>query len=932
MAESLTNTPPVAAEAPRYDFGEAEPRWQRAWAERGCFRVADVPTDNKPKYYVLEMFPYPSGQIHMGHVRNYTLGDVVARYKRARGYSVMHPMGWDAFGLPAENAARERNIHPAKWTRENIAAMRLELQRMGLSLEWEREFATCDPEYYGHQQKLFLDFLRAGLVERKESWVNWDPVDGTVLANEQVIDGRGWRSGALVEKKQLSQWFLKITEYAQELLDALDTLDRWPERVRLMQARWIGRSEGARLTFQLDSSSSWPGLARPSTSLSVAHKEGVDGRHEAGHDGKPHQQNAPLAPIGSSGETAAVAGLEGVEVYTTRPDTLFGMSFLALAPEHPLSAAVAARDSKAAGFVAECRRMGTSEAVIETAEKQGYDTGLRVRHPFLTGVSFPVWIANFVLMEYGTGAIFGCPGHDQRDLDFARKYGLDVVPVVLPPGEDPAKFAIGNEAYVGVGTMINSDFMNGLNVEAAKLAVIAELERLGVGRGEVNWRLRDWGVSRQRYWGCPIPVIHCDACGVVPVPDDQLPVKLPDDVTFDRPGNPLDHHPIWKHVACPRCGAAARRETDTFDTFVDSAWYFARFCSPGADVPVERAAVDRWMPVDQYIGGIEHAILHLLYSRFFIRAMKRTGHLDVEEPFAGLFTQGMVTHESYRSSPGPNGTWLYPEEVIKQSDGMTVHRDTGEEVVVGRVEAMSKSKRNTVDPEAIIARFGADTARWFILSDNPPERDMEWTEAGVAGAYRFIQRVFRLVENLGAAQTEGASDAALALRRVTHRTIAAVSEALDSFAFNVAVARLYELANAISDAAPRIRSGVASDEPGLGAARREAVEMLTRLIAPMMPHLAEEIYSRIRPGSALLVAELPWPEADPELLVADTVTIALQVMGRLRGTISAPPDAPAAAVIAAAEAEPNVARALAGKRVVKRVHVPNRIVNFVVAR
>jgi leucyl-tRNA synthetase len=870
MNESVT----VAAEAPRYDFRAAEPRWQRAWAERGCFRVADVPADNKPKYYVLEMFPYPSGKIHMGHVRNYTLGDVVARYKRARGFAVMHPMGWDAFGLPAENAARERGIHPAKWTWENIAAMRAELQRMGMSLEWEREFATCDPAYYGHQQKLFLDFLRAGLVERKESWVNWDPVDGTVLANEQVIDGRGWRSGALVEKKQLSQWFLKITDYAQELLDALDTLDRWPERVRLMQERWIGRSEGARLTFLLD---------RPE------------------------------------------ACLEGVEVYTTRPDTLFGMSFLALAPEHPLSAAVAARDAKAAEFVAECRRMGTSEAVIETAEKKGYDTGLRVRHPFLKDATFPVWIANFVLMEYGTGAIFGCPAHDQRDLDFARKYGLSVLPVVLPPGADAATFTIGDEAYVGSGTIFNSGFMNGLDVEAAKRAVIAELERLGVGNGEVNWRLRDWGVSRQRYWGCPIPVIHCDACGVVPVPDEQLPVKLPDDVTFDRPGNPLDHHPTWKHVACPRCNAAARRETDTFDVFVDSAWYFARFCSPRADVPVDREAVDHWMPVDQYIGGIEHAILHLLYSRFFTRAMKRCGHLDVDEPFAGLFTQGMVTHESYRSAPGPNGAWLYPDEVIRQPDGGAMHRDTGEPVVIGRVEAMSKSKRNTVDPEAIIGRYGADTARWFILSDNPPDRDMEWTEAGVAGAFRFTQRVFRLVENLDDAAAPGSSDTALALRRVTHRTIAAVSDALDGFAFNVAVARLHELANGIAEAER------ASDEPGLGAARREAVETLARLIAPMMPHLAEEVYHRMHPSSATLVADLPWPEADPDLLAADTVTIAVQVMGRLRGTISAPPDAPADAVIASAEAEPNVARALAGKRVVKRIHVPNRIVNFVVA-
>jgi leucyl-tRNA synthetase len=657
MNESVT----VAADAPRYDFRSAEPRWQRAWAERGCFRVDDVPTDNKPKYYVMEMFPYPSGKIHMGHVRNYTLGDVVARYKRARGFSVLHPMGWDAFGLPAENAARERGIHPAKWTWENIANMRGELQRMGLSLEWEREFATCDPAYYGHQQKLFLDFLRAGLVERKESWVNWDPVDGTVLANEQVIDGRGWRSGAPVEKKQLSQWFFKITDYAQELLDALETLDRWPERVRLMQAKWIGRSEGARLNFAL---------------------------------------------------TEAVGEIVEGEVYTTRPDTLYGMSFLALAPEHPLSAAVAARDPVAAAFIADCRRMGTSEAAIETAEKRGYDTGLRVRHPFLKDATFPVWIANFVLMEYGTGAIFGCPAHDQRDLDFARKYDLSVVPVVLPPGADPATFAVGDEAYVGPGTIFNSGFLDGLAVDAAKRRVIEELERIGVGHGEVNWRLRDWGISRQRYWGCPIPVIHCGACGVVPVPDEQLPVKLPDDVTFDRPGNPLDHHPTWKHVACPKCGAAARRETDTCDTFVDSAWYFARYCSPHADVPAVAAAVAHWMPVDQYIGGIEHAILHLLYSRFFTRAMKRTGHIAVDEPFAGLFTQGMVTHESYRSAPGPNGTWLYPEEIVKQPDGTVVHSGTGEPVVVGRVEAMSKSKRNTVDPEAIITRYGADTARW----------------------------------------------------------------------------------------------------------------------------------------------------------------------------------------------------------------------------
>ena len=864
---------PAAPEpGPRYDFAAAEPKWQREWAERGCFRVADVPTDGKPKYYVLEMFPYPSGKIHMGHVRNYTLGDVVARYKRARGHSVMHPMGWDAFGLPAENAARERGVHPAKWTYENIANMRVELQRMGLSLEWEREFATCQPEYYRHQQKLFLDFLRAGLVERKESWVNWDPVDGTVLANEQVIDGKGWRSGAPVEKKQLSQWFLSITKYAQELLDALDRMDRWPERVRLMQANWIGRSEGAKLRFSLD---------------------GTD---------------------------------ETVEVYTTRPDTLYGMSFLAVAPEHPLAAAAASRDPRAADFVAECRSHGTSEATIEAGEKLGFDTGMRVKHPFIEGATYPVWIANFVLMEYGTGAIFGCPAHDQRDLDFARKYGLQVIPVVLPPGADPASFSVGTEAYVGPGTAFNSDFLDGLDVDAAKRTVIQKLEALGVGQGVTNWRLRDWGVSRQRYWGCPIPIIHCGACGVVPVPDDALPVKLPDDVTFDRPGNPLDHHPTWKHVDCPRCGKPAVRETDTFDTFVDSSWYFARYCSPTADVPLVKAAVDHWMPVDQYIGGIEHAILHLLYSRFFTRAMKDTGHISVEEPFAGLFTQGMVNHESYRTA---DHRWLAPEEIEKRPDGTVVNRDTGEPVIVGRVEAMSKSKRNGIDPGAIIARYGADTARWFILSDNPPERDMEWTESGVAGAFRFTQRVFRLAEALDGVRAEimpdGFGPAGRALRRATHRCIAAVTEALEGFAFNVAVARLYELANAITDAER------AAPESGLAWARREAVEMLARLSAPMMPHLAEAVYARLFPDSGHLVAELLWPEAEADLLVAESVTIAVQVGGKLRGTIEVAPNAAAEVVLAAAEADPNVAKALEGRRIVKRVHVPNRIVNFVVA-
>jgi len=847
----------------RYDFAAAEPRWQEAWNAARCFSVPDVPPAGSKKYYVLEMFPYPSGKIHMGHVRNYTLGDVVARYKRATGHLVMHPMGWDAFGLPAENAARERGIHPAKWTYANIAAMRTELKRMGLSLEWEREFATCDPEYYGQQQKLFLDCLASGLVERKESWVNWDPVDGTVLANEQVIDGKGWRSGAPVEKKKLSQWFFAITKFAPDLLEALSKLDRWPERVRLMQANWIGRSEGARLRFQLSAE--------------------IDGNHD-------------------------------VEVFTTRPDTLFGMSFLAVAAEHPLAAAAAARSAQAAAFVAECRSQGTSEVAIEQGEKKGFDTGFTVKHPF-TGAEYPVWIANFVLMEYGTGAIFGCPAHDQRDLDFARKYGLSVLPVVLPPGTDAASFSVADQAFTDDGISINSGFLNGLDVPAAKRAAIARVEELGQGQGVTNWRLRDWGVSRQRYWGCPIPIIHCDDCGVVAVPAGQLPVVLPEDVDFSRPGNPLDHHPTWRHVDCPSCGKPARRETDTFDTFVDSSWYFARFCSPRAAEPVTHAAVDAWLPVDQYIGGIEHAILHLLYSRFFTRAMKATGHVKLDEPFAGLFTQGMVTHESYRSTVDQR--WLYPEEVEKLGDGLAIVKGTNEPVTVGRIESMSKSKRNTVDPGAIIDRYGADTARWFILSDNPPERDMEWSESGVAGASRFIGRIWRLAQNLREADAPDEA-AGKKLRQATHRTIASVTEALDGFTFNVAVARIHELANHIADSpsAPLV-------------ARREALEALIRLASPMMPHLAEEIWATVNPDAGL-VAQLPWLVADPGLLRADTATLAVQVLGKLRGTIEIAVDATDEEVFALAESEPNVMRALDGKPVKKRIHVKGRVVNLVI--
>ena len=857
---------------PRYDAAATEAKWQTVWAERKCFESPS--DDRRPKYYVLEMFPYPSGRIHMGHVRNYTLGDVVARYKRATGHNVLHPMGWDAFGLPAENAARRQGIHPAKWTYANIAAMRRELQRMGLSLDWSREIATCHPGYYARQQKLFLDLLDAGLAYRRRSWVNWDPVDGTVLANEQVIDGRGWRSGAPVEKRELEQWFFHVTRYADDLLEALDRLENWPERVRTMQRRWIGRSEGVRLTFDIE-------------------------------------------------------GGEGVAVYTTRPDTLFGASFLALSPDHPLAREIAAGDPAAAGFVAECGGLGTSEEAIEQAEKRGYDTGLRARHPLREGHTLPLYIANFVLMEYGTGAIFGCPAHDQRDLEFARAYGLPVLPVVAPAEADPATFEIGAEAYVGDGVLVHSDFLDGLGVDAAKEKVARHLEHRGIGRREVNFRLRDWGVSRQRYWGCPIPVIHCESCGPVPVPEADLPVLLPDDANFDNPGNPLESHATWKHTPCPACGRGARRETDTLDTFVDSSWYFARFCSPRADAPVDKAAVGAWLPTDQYIGGIEHAVLHLLYARFFTRALRATGHLDLDEPFAALFTQGMVGHQTYRSE---GGDWLYPDEVRIDGNGEAVHVETGAPVTIGRAEKMSKSLRNVVDPDAIIGRFGADTARWFMLSDSPPERDLEWTDSGAAGAARFVQRLWRLFEEGAetappprpAKQDAAEGDGAGAqLRAATHRAIAAVTADVERFRFNVAVARIHEFANAIAEA---------REHGGLGWALREALETLALLIGPMMPHLAEEAWQRL--GHDTLVAEMAWPVHDPELVRADTVRLGIQVNGKLRGAFEVPPGLTETEVreraLAEAESQSRVAAALAGRPIRKVVVVPGRIVSFVV--
>jgi leucyl-tRNA synthetase len=874
----------------RYNARETEPRWQRLWEERGIFSTRN---DNlKPKYYVLEMFPYPSGRIHMGHVRNYTMGDVVARYMRAKGHNVLHPMGWDAFGMPAENAAMQNKTHPAKWTYENIATMKKQLKSMGLSLDWSREIATCDPSYYKHQQRMFLDFLKAGLVERKQSKVNWDPVDQTVLANEQVIDGRGWRSGALVEQRELTQWFFKISKYSDELLSALDTLDRWPDKVRLMQRNWIGRSEGLLIRFALDTKST---------------------------------------PAGES----------EVEVFTTRPDTLFGAKFVALSPDHPLAAEAAKKNPALAAFIEECRHTGTAQAEIETAEKKGFDTGIKAVHPLDPTWQLPVYVANFVLMDYGTGAIFGCPAHDQRDLDFVNKYGLGNTPVVCPEGQDPASFVITDTAYDGDGRMINSRFLDGMTIAEAKEEVAKRLESAtfgnrAVAQRQVNFRLRDWGISRQRYWGCPIPIIHCETCGVVPVPVKDLPVQLPDDIEFDRPGNPLDRHTKWKTVSCPQCGNAhARRETDTMDTFVDSSWYFARFTDPwNENAPTTRDVVDRMMPVDQYIGGVEHAILHLLYSRFFTRAMKATGHIGMDEPFAGMFTQGMVVHETYKKQ---DGTFASPAEVKIEGDGKTRYGSlltTGEPIEIGSIEKMSKSKRNTVDPDDIIGTYGADTARWFMLSDSPPDRDVIWSEEGVQGASRFVQRIWRLVNTAaphlppsGTPLTDLDNEAVLTVRRAAHRTLADVSNAIERLRFNTAIAKLYTFVGVLADVVDGPAKALETNA-AVAAASREAFDILLRLISPMMPHLAEQCWQIL--GHQGLVSEAQWPEIEASLLVDDTITLPVQVNGKKRADVTVARNAANPEIEAAVLALDTVKSALDGKSPRKVIIVPQRIVNVVV--
>lgn len=846
----------------RYNFKTSEAKWQKVWDEQKVF-CTDIDA-SKPKYYVLEMLPYPSGRIHMGHVRNYTLGDVAARYRKALGFNLIHPMGWDSFGLPAENAAMERKVHPGEWTNKNIAEMKAQLKPLGFSYDWSREIATHTPEYYRHEQKMMIDFWKSGLLYRKESHVNWDPVENTVLANEQVIDGRGWRSGAVVERKLIHQWFLKITDFADDLVQGLDTLTGWPEKVRTMQRNWIGRSEGAYVDFQL-----------------------------------------------SNGET--------VTVFTTRPDTLFGMSFLALATGHPVIKNQAEKVSELKGFIQECERGGTSEAAIETAERLGCLAGLTASHPLFPGITIPVYAANFVLMDYGTGALFGCPAHDQRDFEFATKYNLAITQVVSGTAEWDK-----SAAYTESGVMINSDYLNGMLNEDAKKLMIDKLESSKTGKRAITYRLRDWGVSRQRYWGCPVPFVHCDECGVVPEKVENLPIKLPEDVTFERPGNPLDHHKTWKHTACPSCGKPAVRDTDTMDTFFESSWYFLRYCSPNATEAFSAKDVDYWMPVDQYIGGVEHAILHLLYSRFFTRALRKCGYpIQFDEPFKNLLTQGMITHVTYQDQ---QGAWLSPTEVMPLDNGTFVRVSDQSPVTLGRLEKMSKSKKNTIDPGEIIDTYGADTARLFMMSDNPPEKDLEWTDAGADGAWRYLNKLYAqamyatdCIPAVGSPEPASFSTAAMDLRRIVHKTIQEYTHDLETFAYNRGVARLRTLSNTLFSFDPKL-----DDEKW---AFREGYETLIQLLAPITPHICEELWQSF--GHSAMVYDTPWPKHRPELIVETHVTIAVQINGKLRGTINVAVESTEEGVKEAAIQQ--VSHMVDGKTVQRIIVVKNKIVNIVVS-
>jgi leucyl-tRNA synthetase len=832
-------------------FQEIEKKWQKHWQDEGTFKTTE--DSSKPKYYVLEMFPYPSGKLHIGHLRNYAIGDVITRFKRAQGFNVLHPMGWDAFGLPAENAAIENNIHPKKWTLENIEFMKSQFRPLGITYDWDREITTCLPNYYKHEQAMFIDFLEKGIAYQKESVVNWDPVDNTVLANEQVdAEGRGWRSGAKIERRKLKQWFLKITDFSEELLNEIDNLKEWPEKVRIMQQNWIGKSEGAMVKFRV---------------------KGSD---------------------------------QEIEIYTTRPDTLFGASFIGVAAHHPVLSGI--EDQNLKEFIKECDSLAIDEASIETAEKKGYKTDLIAIHPLDESIEIPIYVANFVVMDYGTGAIFACPAHDERDHEFAIKYGLPIIQVVKPT--DNSEVDIKKHAYTEnqTGELINSEFLNGLNVVDAKKKVINELEKIGKGRGVTQYRLRDWGVSRQRYWGCPIPIIYCDDCGVVPVPKSQLPVELPEDVSFDKPGNPLEHHPTWKHTKCPKCGKDSRRETDTFDTFFESSWYFARYCSPKSEHAIDKDSAKYWLSVDQYIGGVEHAVLHLLYARFFTKALKRCGYLDIDEPFKALLTQGIVVHASYKSK---DGKWLFPDQV-EYKNGKAINKDTGEEIIVGRLEKMSKSKKNVVDPAIITDKYGADTARLCLLSDSPPERDLEWSDAGVDGCFRYLSKLYKAVSSV---EENAKSGENLEAMRLIHQTIDKVTYDLKNFHLNKAVARIRELTNFLME----------KDLPR--NVLREGYEVALKLLNPIVPHITEELWQKL--GNEKELVDSSWPVANPDLLVNDVVVVAVQLNGKMRGTIEVPANSNQEQVELVAKQLPNVSQQIDGKEVKRVIYVPNKIINII---
>ena len=850
----------------KYNPRTIEAKWQSFWIKNSTFK--SELDSKKEKYYILEMFPYPSGKIHMGHVRNYTLGDVIARYKRARGYNVMHPMGWDAFGLPAENAAIENNISPSKWTYENIDTMRSQLQSMGLSIDWDREVATCDKDYYHQQQKLFLQFYNENLIYKKESLVNWDPVENSVLANEQVIDGKGWRSGADVEQKKLSQWFFKITSHADKLIENLDEMPDWPEKVKTMQKNWIGRSVGCEIHFAV------------------------------------HSEYKNYNP-------------EKLEIFTTRPDTIFGATFIAVSPFHPIVDNIIKNDTKIEEEIKKLRAQKLNEENIAKNEKLGIPTKLSIAHPFIKNKKLPLFIANFILMDYGTGAIYGCPAHDQRDMDFAKKYKLDIIEVIKPHDVNQAN---NGEAYIGDGTLINSAFLDGLTIPEAKEKIIKEIEKISIGKKTINYRLRDWGISRQRYWGCPIPILYREDGEIITVPEEDLPIELPDEVDLGQSGNPLENHPEWKYTVCPHTGMKAIRETDTLDTFVDSAWYFLRFCSPKSNKPFNYEDIDYWMPVDQYVGGIEHAILHLLYSRFFTKALKLK---QIKEPFKSLFTQGMVCHATYKNK---SGAWVFPNDVEEKGTQLT-QISTGLDVTMGAVESMSKSKKNVIDPEEIIKNYGSDSARWFMLSDSPPERDINWSDAGIHGSWRFCQKIWTTITSNIDLLNDGNIDIAREIKsekskkllKVTHQSLDAVTNSIERFQMNVGVAKIYEFINHIS----KYKIDAEDDKIAL----KIALKILIRIIEPMIPHLAEECWSLC--GNSTSLANQPWPDIDSKYLTEETVSFVIQVNGKRRAEVESSIGASEEDIMKEIKKIKSVNEQLEKSTIIKKIFVPNKILNIV---